>query len=236
MLRSWKSASLLTTKWKTLVGLGVRPFSAAAATLTPEQKKAAALANFPKPRIIPKKTQRNKHNPRPYLKKAHPWLFLGRSPKPRLGERHPWSLSPEEYRAIKNDKRNIKVPLDQRLPSPKYLMSQLKWEEVEKTKVQYPRDVQPFVAGDRLKITKYISLGRENKFEVVKGMCIGIVNRSVDSNFKILNHRDGLSWEMTIPLWSPFIKKIEVTQKSNYTHMKKIYFMRKRPWEEFITK
>eukprot|EP00462_Mataza_sp_D1_P016220 CAMPEP_0175163738 /NCGR_PEP_ID=MMETSP0087-20121206/25951_1 /TAXON_ID=136419 /ORGANISM="Unknown Unknown, Strain D1" /LENGTH=240 /DNA_ID=CAMNT_0016452545 /DNA_START=31 /DNA_END=753 /DNA_ORIENTATION=- len=216
-------------------GFGFRPFSAPAA-LTPEQRKAEALKGFPKPRIIPKKTLRRKHNPGPHVRQAHPWLFIGHQPTKKYTPRQPWSLSSEEYYAIKNDRTPIKVPLADRLPSPKHLIRTLKLEEIEKTKVAYPRDVQPFRSGDRIKITKYISLGRETKFEILKGMCLGIKRNNFDTTFKIINHRDGLSWEMTLPLWSPFIKKIEVLQKSKYTNRSKLYFMRQRHPDEFMTK
>lgn len=206
-----------------------------ALVLTPAQKKEEALKNFPKHRIVPKKTIRNKHNPSPHIRAAHPWLFIGHTPTKKYSPRKPWSLSSEEYRAIKTNRTKVKIPLDQRLPSPDFLMRTLRLEEIEKTKVNYPREVAKFRAGDRLKITKYISLGRENKFEVVKGLCLAKTNKANASTFRIINHRDGLTWEMVIPLWSPFIKKIEVLQKSKYNKAK-VFFLRKRSWEEFMTK
>ena len=51
------------------------------------------------------------------------------------------------------------------------------------------------------KIHKQKKQGNESKLEVVKGIVLGTSNRSVDSSVHILNHVEGLTFEMRVPLW-----------------------------------
>lgn len=114
-------------------------------------------------------------------------------------------------------------------------MLQLRNEEVEKIKIKFPREIPDFKAGDRIAVTKYLQLNDESKFEVIKGMCLARSHRNLESNFTIINNKHDTTFEMKLPLWSPFIKKIEILQKGNIKK-KKAFYLRDRPVEEFQTR
>lgn len=181
-----------------------------------------------------KKTIRHDHKQK-YAPLAHPWLYKYSKLKTRpQRDRNPWALSEDELNELRG-KAYVKPPLPERKPSNKQLMLQLRKEETMKIAKEWPRHIEPFRAGDKLKITKHLTLDRDNKFEVVKGFCIGRSNRNLESYFRIINYKTDVVYEMNIPLWSPFIKSIEVIEKGNFKRSK-LYYMKERPWQEFIVK
>jgi len=198
----------------------------------------AGNEGFPDQRILPQKTNRY-HNWRPKWVKQNPsvnWIFKDRFPTSQLKSMNkpkPWALSEEEYHRIK--KETAKPPLGQRRQSCKAMMLQLREEEVAKMQQKYPREVADFKTGDRVVITKAITLDDDTKFEVMKGFVIARKRNSNESNFSILNNKLDCTWEMKVPLWSPFLRKVDILQKGNLKSAK-AYYMRDRPVEEFQTK
>lgn len=175
-------------------------------------------------------------------RKAHPWMYnnpMALQAKQEIQarrnkNRNPWNYTKEELHEIRAAPY-VKLPIEEREYSNKSTMLTLRMEEMKKIRNNWPRNVDRFKAGDRIKITKYITLGRDNKVEVVKGMCIGRTFRNLESYFRIINWKIDVMYEMNIPLWSPFIKSIEVLQAGKISKAK-CYWMKERPFKEYITK
>lgn len=127
-----------------------------------------------------------------------------------------------------------KIPIEQRELTHKQLMAQLREEEVAKIKKRYPRTVDHFKAGDRVQITKYLDLADLSKTEVIKGMVIARRSNTTESWLAILNNKEDSTWEMKVPLNSPWIKDIMVLQYGNLKR-RNAYYLRDRPVEEFQT-
>lgn len=196
---------------------------------------------WPKARVFPQKTNR----PRTFFSKvarskpSSAWLFKNTYPERRL--RHiakgnkPWSLSEEEYRHIKHNK--VVVPMAERQDSVFRLMRQVRWEELQRMEkhVLTDRHIDPgFKAGDRLQITKYVNLGDHSKYETIKGFCLARKDIGLDSHFTIINNKDETSFEMKVPLFSPWVKDVKILQKGNIK-TQSCWHMRDRPVAEFQT-
>lgn len=193
---------------------------------------------FPKQRILAQKTNRKVNFVPKFIKKSSTaWIFKGRytnSVLQRMAKnrnKH-WALTHEEYNAIRN--ADLRRPHRERTLSFKDLITQLRKEEIMKTKINYPRQIPDFKAGDRIAVTQYVELGQESKVETIRGMCIARKQAMNESWFAILNHRDDTTYEMKIPLWSPFIKSIDIIEKGNIKR-RKAYYLRDRLPEEFQT-
>ena len=91
-----------------------------------------------------------------------------------------------------------------------------------------------FKAGDRVQITKYVSLTDPSKFEIIKGMCLGRFNKGLDSHFSILNNKEETTFEMKVPLYSPWVKDIKILQRGKIKEST-CWWMRDRPISEFMT-
>lgn len=194
-----------------------------------------------------KKTRGKNNFNRNNTKRAHPWLYKSKplmpegvvlKPSPFARKEAAWRPGREEFRTIRGGKPGdpyVKPPLAERKQSPKSQMKILRFEERVKIATEWPREVEKFKSGDRIKVTKYVSLARDSKMEVVKGMVIGRTFRGLESYFRIINWKVNVMYEMNIPLWSPFIKTIEVI-KHGTTKRKKLFYMKERPWKEYITK
>lgn len=194
---------------------------------------------FPLKKVMPLRTNRNvNYVPKNAKKSSSSWIFKDRFTNTAImreiknGDK-PWRLTEEEYRAIK--RADLRVPMRERALSAKQMIHQLRVEELHKSKKDYPRTIPDFKAGDRISITRYVELGKDNKFEILKGMCIARKNNMNESHFSILNNKSDTTYEMKIPLWSPFIKKIDILQKGTIK-TRKAYYLRDRPVEEFLTR
>lgn len=204
--------------------------------MTPEE-----LAGYPKFKIPVKKSVRRRNFDLMRTRLAHPWLFKSVPVLPENVVLQPPRRDPKLWRPTKDAIQKlrapyVKLPVEVR-PKPNHMMMQLLcWEETKKIKANWPRTVEKFKAGDKIKITKYITLTRDSKMEVLKGMVIGITRGgTLETYVRIINYKIDVTYEMNIPYWSPFIKSIEVVQKGNY-RKKKLYFMYKMPWQVYITK
>jgi large subunit ribosomal protein L19 len=128
-----------------------------------------------------------------------------------------------------------KVPLADRLPSPRYLLKQLEQEEIKRVVQTYPRELERFYVGDKIKVERYIVLGNA-KVEVTRGMVIEKKGGDeLNASFSIINRKLGMEFELQIPLYSPFLKSITVIQKGSpkYAGRSKIRWMKDRPPQEW---
>lgn len=195
---------------------------------------------FPDGRLLPLRTNRIVNFvPRHIKKSSSAWLFRDRFPNTSLQrvaniENKPWTLSEDEYKAIKS--AYLKPPMRERQLTPIQLIQTLRKEEILKTKKFHPREIPDFKTGDRIAVTRYMELNNEEntKLETVKGMVIGRKNCMNESTVWILNNRHDTTFEMKIPIWSPFVKEIEVLQKGTIKKRKALY-LRDRPVDEFQT-
>lgn len=201
---------------------------------------AEELEGWPKFKIPVKKTVRSTSFDLKNSKNVHPWLYKSQPELPddmelKRANRvdNKWRPDRDTLRALRAP--YIKPPIEERLPSNVFLMSCLRKEEKLKIATNWPREVETFKAGDKIKVTKFVTLARDSKLEVIKGMCIGRSNKGIESYFRIINYKIDVMYEMNIPLWSPFIKSIEVLHHGNFKR-RKAYFMKARPWQEYIVR
>lgn len=208
----------------------------------PKMQAKAGAEGWPEPRVFPLKTNRKRtfHAKFAKLKPSSSWLFKDTYPEKKLRRiakgLQPWSLSEEEYRKMKSE-GIPKAPMRERAPSVYRLMKQVRYDELQRMKhhVLKNRHIENgFRAGDRVQITKYVSLSNHSKFETIKGMCLGRFNKGLDSHFSILNNKEETTFEMKVPLYSPWVKDIKILKRGNIK-TSTCWYMRDRPINEFQT-
>lgn len=105
-----------------------------------------------------------------------------------------------------------KLPVSERRPTAKALISAIRADEVATLK-KLPREIPRFDVGDRIAVTQLLSL-REEKLQVVKGVVISKRRADyIDASFSVINVVDGIKVEVLFPLYSPFIRKVEVIDR-----------------------
>lgn len=107
-----------------------------------------------------------------------------------------------------------KLPVELRPLNGDLLMRTLQREEQVRMDANYPRHIDRFVCGDRVCVTKYLSLSDKSKIERLSGVVISTSRlNTLDGRFIIRNTRLDEPVEMNIPLWSPFIIRIDLLQR-----------------------
>ncbi len=129
-----------------------------------------------------------------------------------------------------------KLPVAERAPSHDYLMQQLRGEEVDRLK-HLPRQVADFKVGDRVAVTTLLTLSptgkNADKVEVIKGVVLERRRREqLDASFTIRNSSVGVAYELSFPLWSPFIRKIEVLDRATDVRRAKLFYYRRLPMSD----
>jgi len=164
-----------------------------------------------------------------------------------LKKASPWYMSHAEYqRARRPFPAPVvsKLPLSHRSLSPYTLINLLQHQEKQRILVEYPSHRDRFVTGDRICVTKYISLSDKTKVERVYGFVIARHGgKSLNASFTIRNIKLGEAYEIQYPLYSPFIIRIDLLTKGphNKRHGQsraKMYEMRyrdKKEYETFLT-
>jgi len=130
-----------------------------------------------------------------------------------------------------------KPPVLEREPSPRYLMKQLRIEERDNITTKFPRNFPEFRSGDKLSVTQLQSLHGQPKLEVHKGVVIARTGKFTNYNasFTLMVHKLGETFEITWPIYCPFIKKIELLEKG-YKRRKKLSYLRETDPETFEIK
>jgi ribosomal protein L19 len=114
----------------------------------------------------------------------------------------------------------IRQPISERLPSGEYLLRQLRHEEKDRVLKLFPRDVCEFKTGDRVAVHKAISLYNP-KTQVYRGLVID-KRRGPHASFTLRCVKEETMFEIQLPLFSPFIRKIEM-QAPGTSRRNKIY-------------
>ena len=133
-----------------------------------------------------------------------------------------------------------KLPLTHRALSPASLLQQLQREEQARLMRTYPSHRDAFKTGDRICLTKYISLADKAKVERIFGLVIARHGGSgLNAMFTLRNAKLDEAFELQFPLWSPFIVRIDLLEPSSFRHdRQKMYWIRdrdRREWETHLT-
>ena len=121
-----------------------------------------------------------------------------------------------------------KLPIAERTVSHDALMSQIRDEERDKI-ATLPREIEDFKVGDKIAISSLISLSGD-KLELVKGLVVAKRRKNrVDANFTVRNVCMGVGYELTFPLYSPFLRRIRVLERGQNIRRAKLYFLRDLP-------
>ena len=133
-----------------------------------------------------------------------------------------------------------KLPLTHRALSPHSLLQQLQREEQARLMRDYPSHRDDFRTGDRICITKYVSLSDRAKVERVFGLVIARHGgRGLNAMFTVRNVKLEEAFELQFPLWSPFIVRIDLLERAAGGHERaKMYWVRDRDrkeWETHLT-
>jgi len=167
-------------------------------------------------------------------KQKKTWSFNTHKRRSRV--RHHWNLTEEQFALLRcsNLPQNLPHGHPDKLPSPATLMEDIEKEYIEKLNKMNPgRAIADFKPGDRIKITKRLSLDKE-KYEEITGMCIAKTGGLIGSMFTILNRKQEVDYELQYPIHSPFIAKIEILERKKVRRAK-LYYLRNASPKEYIT-
>jgi ribosomal protein L19 len=110
------------------------------------------------------------------------------------------------------------LPLARRTYKPKYIMSQLKQEEIGKIATDSNRKIDDFRSGDRIVVKTFAAQLGKPKYRLLAGVCLWRRNRAYDSLFLIRTVIMGTAVEYAIPIHSPWLLEVRCIEKGNYRH------------------
>lgn len=114
----------------------------------------------------------------------------------------------------------VRQPISERLASGPYLLRQLRHEEKDRVLKLFPREACEFKTGDRIAVHKAISLYNP-KTQIYRGLVID-KRRGPHASFTLRCVKEETMFEIQLPLYSPFIRKIEM-QSPGTSRRNKIY-------------
>ena len=162
--------------------------------------------------------------------------------KQRLARLTPHYMSHEEYQRCRRPFPApvvTKLPLSHRAPSVHSLRQQLEREEQARILTSYPSHRDSFHTGDRVCVTKYVSLSDRQKVERVTGLVIARNGgRGLNAMFTVRNVKLEEAYEIQFPLYSPFIVRIDVLERRkgrSGVGRAKIFHVRDRDRREYET-
>ena len=162
--------------------------------------------------------------------------------KQRLARLSPHYMSHEEFQRCRRPFPApvvTKLPLSHRAPSVHALRQQLEREEQARILTTYPSHRDAFHTGDRICVTKYVSLSDRQKVERVTGLVIARNGgKGVNAMFTIRNVKLEEAYEIQYPLYSPFIVRIDVLERRkgrSGVGRAKIFHVRDRDRREYET-
>ncbi len=82
-----------------------------------------------------------------------------------------------------------------------------------------------FSAGDTVKVHNLIIEGERERVQIFEGVCLAFYNRGIATSFKLKKISKGFVFEKSFPMYSPFVKKIEVTRRGK-VRRSKLYYLR----------
>jgi|TARA_B110000503_G_C7133423_1_gene407763 large subunit ribosomal protein L19 len=106
----------------------------------------------------------------------------------------------------------------------------LKYIEKNIGKLVEGKELSNFKTGDTVRVHNLIYEGERERVQIFEGVCIAFYNRGIATSFKLKKISKSMVFEKSFPLYSPFVKKIEVIRKGK-VRRSKLYYMR-----EFVGK
>jgi len=138
-----------------------------------------------------------------------------------LAQANPWYISHHALQKIRKGPTVAGVPVETKLPfhlrehSPEFEMRRLRHLEATKMAADPQRAICSFVPGDRIVVTKYVSLNDRTKFERVAGLVLARSRGDrLTASFLMRAHKLGEDYELRMPLWSPFIARIDMVERN----------------------
>jgi ribosomal protein L19 len=131
-----------------------------------------------------------------------------------------------------------KIPLAIRPLETGDVMRMLRKQEIDRVQKEYPSHRDPFVTGDRICVTRYVSLMDRSKVERIYGRVIARKgSKSLTASFTLRNIKLGEPFEITMPLWAPQILRIDLLEKgsSNLHPHVKMYWLRRGEIRDYET-
>lgn len=158
-----------------------------------------------------------------------------------LAQNQPWYLSNSAYTALKRG--GFDGPTEVQLPTsvaglrPEGEMKRLRHEEASRLARDARRVICDFGPGDKIVVSKYLSLNDRTKFERIGGLCLARTKGDrLTAAFIIRSTKLGEDYELRFPLWSPFIARIDMIQprEEGPSRLSKLYRLREeepKAWE-----
>ncbi len=91
------------------------------------------------------------------------------------------------------------------------------------TKDQIRNDIEPFEAGDTLKVYVLIREGEKTRIQMFEGVCVAKKNGGIGETFTVRKISNGIGVQRTFPVNSPIIDHIEVTRRGKVRRAKLNY-------------
>jgi len=158
-----------------------------------------------------------------------------------FAQSQPWYIPPKEYRRLKrggfDEPVQTKLPDHLRLHKPEHEMRKLRKVEADKLSSDAGRHIADFQAGDKIIVTKYLSLHDRTKFERIAGLCLARTRGTrLSASFLLRAHKLGEDYELRLPLYSPFIARIDIAEYNTRHFRQKMYYLRNRDRSNWETK
>lgn len=141
------------------------------------------------------------------------------------------SLTDEQF---KRTRKPFDFPIDtreernQKPPGPKELLMMLKTEERQRLET-LPREIDDFKVGDKVAVWSLVDL-ESDRLEVTRGLVIDKRRKTdLDASFTIRNTSIGVAYELSYPLYSPFLRKVKIIQGSEGFKQNKLYWINRLP-------
>lgn len=153
----------------------------------------------------------------------------------------PWYMPTDEFRKLRRggfgQRVNTRLPFELREHSAEYQIRQLREEERARLAADKERVIADFRSGDRIVVTKYLTLNDRTKIERIAGVVLAREGGTrLNASFLMRAHRIGEDFEIRFPLWSPFIARIDIVEKSQRHPRSKMYYIRKLERSDWDTK
>ena len=158
-----------------------------------------------------------------------------------LAQAQPWYISATQLQHLRKggfDGPTVsKLPAEQRGWRPEGEMKRLRHQEASRLASDPRRVICNFGPGDKIVVSKYLSLNDRTKFERIGGLCLARQKGDrLTASFIMRSTKLGEDYELRFPLWSPFIARIDMIQPrlGGPSRTKKLYRLREEEptaWE-----
>lgn len=91
------------------------------------------------------------------------------------------------------------------------------------TREQIRNDIEPFNAGDTLKVYVRIREGQKTRIQMFEGVCVAKNNGGIGETFTVRKMSNGVGVERTFPINSPILDRVEVARRGKVRRAKLTY-------------